>query len=159
MELFDEAWTCDTPSKLLERIVESKMSYLIFDVVLHQKFDNFSAFLIISNIKITPLEACGQSYRLFGNLILRELFNLTFFEFLHFGQLNGLRFPKLVLAADGDQVLESVALKEMNAVVLRDLPKPVKHLVFGEARILGVKTQLFHCCLKVVGCLHFSFNV
>lgn len=59
VELLDVAWTCDTPSELGERVVESEMSNLVFDVVLHQKFDNFLTLLVISHIEIAPLEASG----------------------------------------------------------------------------------------------------
>ena len=63
-----------------------------------------------------------------------------------------------MFAADGDQVLVSVALEEMDVLVLRDAPESIKHLCLGEVWILWVKTQLFQSGLEVVGCLHFGFK-
>lgn len=63
-----------------------------------------------------------------------------------------------MFAADGYQVLVSVALEEMDVLVLRDTPEFIKHLRLGEVWILGVKAQLFHSSLEVVGCLHFGFK-
>ena len=57
MELFDIAWTCNTPSELREGVMKSEMSHLIFDVVLHQKFNNFLTLLIIRDVKFTPFES------------------------------------------------------------------------------------------------------
>ena len=57
-ELRMVAGTSDTPPELFQRVVKSEMTDLIFDVVLHQKFNDLLAFGVISYIEIAPFKPC-----------------------------------------------------------------------------------------------------
>lgn len=79
VELFHKSGTGTSPSKLLDRIIQSEMSTLVFNVVVHQKVHNFLAFFVICGIKVSPFETTGQIKRLFLNIFGLKLLNLTLF--------------------------------------------------------------------------------
>jgi hypothetical protein len=116
VHIFDKARTSTSPSEFLLGIVKPEVAYLIFDIVVHEKFTNLVDLIIIVDIEGSPLKSWRQSRRLCWNILRLELLDLAFlgwFPILH----DGLSIPKLVIPHHIQNLLKSIPLEEVDIVV------------------------------------------
>ena len=118
MHLSHVSWSGTSPPELFLGVVESEVSNLILNIVIHEKFADFFHFIIIIHIKSAPLEAWRQSCGLTGDILRFELLDLPFFGCL-FVLHDGLGIPKLVFIEDAQELHESIPLEKVDVRVVR----------------------------------------